>query len=178
MMQRCISLLHYCKSLVGVLQASCFPLNLFFFFLMLHCGADRVCDGLKSSSSTECRLSFRSPKVGAIVTNNAERPTSVQHGSQQLTGTRGWWGLRGSRQTLGYFDGFSGDATSETSRLEVWGFYIAAHLWWSHGFSAFYLFHWFTVDCVLIGCQLISSVHFYSFTQICRQFRSWSDLCF
>lgn len=78
--ERCISLLHYCKSLVGVLQ-DMFSNN-HVFFLMLYCGVDVLnmsAQELQLHKCSERRLSFRSPKVGTIVTNNAERPTSVQH---------------------------------------------------------------------------------------------------
>lgn len=52
------------------------------FFLMLYCGVDVLtmsAQELQLHKCSERRLSFRSPKVGTIVTNDAERPTSVQH---------------------------------------------------------------------------------------------------
>ena len=50
----CISELHYCKSIVGVLQALCFLLTVI--VKLLYCGMatlDHVCDALKSPCMSE-----------------------------------------------------------------------------------------------------------------------------
>lgn len=73
----CISELHYCKSIVDILQALCFLLTLtvkwlYYGLVTSTMSVQQELIHVRNVQSADCMLrslSFRSPKVDAIVTN-------------------------------------------------------------------------------------------------------------